>query len=194
MATPGVFKVPGARLSYPQLFKAKGFGNSKEDPKFSAVFILDKVKDAKLIKELRTAIDKIKTDFWGAGKVPSGVKSCLHDGVEKEDVDGYGPGIVFVNTSSSKKPLTVGRQLDELQESDDKLYAGCYVVGSFRLWVQDNEYGKRVNAELRAVQFMRDGERFSDAAPVVAEEEFEALPDDDDGVLGGEDDEASQYL
>jgi hypothetical protein len=67
----------------------------------------------------------------------------------------------------------------ELAEDDGVLYSGCYVNMTVTLWTQDNEYGKRVNANLRAVQFVKDGEAFG-VAPVDAEEEFDEVEIEDD--------------
>jgi hypothetical protein len=48
------------------------------------------------------------------------------------------------------------------------------------VWAQDNKYGKRINASLEAIQFVRHGEAFG-AKPVIAEEVFDDLGGDDDG-------------
>jgi len=56
-------------------------------------------------------------------------------------------------------------------EENGKPYAGCYVNMSIRLWAQDNQFGKRVNAQLRAVQFVKDGEAFGDK-PVDPQKEL----------------------
>ena len=47
-----------------------------------------------------------------------------------------------------------------------------------------NEFGKRINANLRAVQFVKDGEAFG-VKPVDAEDEFDVLEGD---AAGGDDD------
>jgi hypothetical protein len=115
--------------------------------------------------------------------IPKNVKLCLRDGAEKDEIDGYGEEIKFISASCSKRPPVVGRDLTPLAEEDGILYAGCYVNVSFRLWAQDNQFGKRVNAQLRAVQFVRDGDAFGEK-PVVAEEEFSALTDEEADMLG----------
>jgi hypothetical protein len=60
-----------------------------------------------------------------------------------------------------KQPLSVG---------SGKPYAGCYVNASVEVWVQDNQWGKRVNCTLRGVQFLRDGDAFGGGAPASADE------------------------
>jgi hypothetical protein len=47
------------------------------------------------------------------------------------------------------------------------------------VWAQDNQYGKRINAALRAVQFVKDGAPFGEGNIDVSQE-FTAL---DEGVI-----------
>lgn len=164
------------RLSYPNLFKARAMEKDKE-PSFSAAFIFDKVKDAAQIVKLQAMIKAVAEEKWGVGKIPKVMKPCLRDGAEK-DTDGYGPDVMFFSAGNKKRIPVVDRDLTPLTEQDSKPYAGCYVNVSVRLWAQDNDYGKRVNAQLRAVQFVRDGEAFGDK-PADATKEFSALPPQD---------------
>ena len=75
-----------------------------------------------------------------------------------------------------------------LEESDDVVYGGCFVNVLIRPWKQDNKHGKKINANLRAVQFEKDGEAFG-MKPVNAEDEFEPLEGEAAGaaVAGGSD-------
>jgi hypothetical protein len=63
-----------------------------------------------------------------------------------------------------------------LTEDDNVVYAGCYVNAIITLWVQNNSYGKRVNAQLDGVQFAKDGEPFG--AGGIDADEFDLLDDD----------------
>lgn len=165
------------RLSFPALFKARSMEKDKE-PKFSAAFILDKKAHAKQIEALKAAIQTVAEEKWGKGKIPKNMKPCLRDGSEK-DTDGYGEDVVFFSANSVKRVPVVDRNLTPLTEQDGKPYAGCYVNVSIRLWAQDNDFGKRVNAQLRAVQFVKDGEAFGDK-PADPNKEFAALPDEEE--------------
>lgn len=165
------------RLSFPALFKAKAFQKDQE-PKFSATVLLEKEANAKQIEKIRAGIKAVAEEKWGAGKVPKAMKPCLHDGAEKEELEGYGSGVMFLSASNAKRIPVVNRDLTPLTEDDGKPYAGSYVNVSIRLWAQDNEYGKRVNAQLRAVQFVMDGEAFGDK-PADPTKEFSNLGSDD---------------
>lgn len=170
---PNIVKLENVRLSYPNLFTAKAAEGSDE-VKFSASFLLDNEKHAKLIKQIETLIDRIALDHF---KKKVSFKSCLRDGNEKADKEGYGDGVTFFNASRKTRPVVVDRNLNPITEEDGVIYGGCYVNATVRFWVQDNKFGKRVNAELRGVQFVKDGESFG-AGPVNAEEEFDAIEGD----------------
>jgi hypothetical protein len=68
----------------------------------------------------------------------------------------------------------INRDKSPVVESDEVIYAGCYVNASVDIWIQDNNFGKRVNGNLHGVQFVRAGEPFG-AGDVDALEDFEAL-------------------
>jgi hypothetical protein len=179
MAESNQLKLDNVRLSFPDIFKAKAVQEGSE-PKFGAQFLLDKKEHANLITE-------VKKTLWAAAVAHFGKEEakklydkdklhlCLHEGDEK-DYDGYDENNMYISSSSSKRPLIVDRDKTPLAEEDRKPYAGCYVNAVVRIWVQDNQFGKRVNAELMAIQFARDGEAFG-AAPVSADV-FESLEEE----------------
>ena len=172
-------KIINSRLSFPNLFVAKGFKGS--EPKFGAVFLLDKKKHASLIEEIREASIKLAKEAFG-GKVPKKCIMCLHDGEEKEDVDGYGEDVMFLTSSNKKRPQVINRDRSALVEEDGIIFAGCYVNASVNLWVQDNDFGKRINASLSAVQYVKDGEAFGEK-PVDVDSEFEDLSEEESELL-----------
>lgn len=170
-------KLQNVRLSFPNLFKPKAINDG--EPKYGAAFLLNKKDDAAQIDLVRTTMRKIAGEkFGGEAKIPKGIKACLHDGSEK-DYDGYGDEVMFISASSSQRPTVVDRNRTPLTADDGRPYAGCYVNAVIRLWVQDNQFGKRVNAQLQGVQFVRDGEAFGEK-PFNAEEEFEEIADSAD--------------
>lgn len=174
------------RLSFPNLFKAKAYKEG-DDPKYNATFILDTKVNALEIKQVQAGIDKIIADeFKGNAKVLKGV--CLRDGEERIDEegsfkDGYGPGTMFVTTSNPNRPQVVNRNPSiPVTAEDGTVYAGCYVNAIISLWAQSNTFGKRVNANLLAVQFVKEGDPFGQAH-VKVDEEFETLDEDSDSML-----------
>lgn len=185
MATSEKIPLNNVRLSFPKLFKARAFKEDQE-PRFEAAFLLDPSnKDhAKTIKLIKDTANALLVEHFGK-TVPKGIKTCfgLSDETDKE-YDGY-EGMFWITSSNRQRPVVVNRDRTPLTEADGVIYAGCYVNANITLWVQDNQYGKRINANLRSVQFVRDGEAFG-VEPVDAEEEFEPL-EDEEGVEETED-------
>lgn len=167
---PNIIVLQNVRLSFPHLFKPQASqDNPQAEPKYGATLLLDDVKNAAEIKKVQARIEAlVKEKFKGNAKLLKGV--CLRDGAEK-DLPGYGEGTHFVSASSTRRPQVIDMKKQPLTAEDNKPYAGCYVHASIRLWPQDNNYGKRINAELRAIVFVKDGEAFG-AAPVDVDEDF----------------------
>lgn len=167
------------RLSFAQaLFEAQQV-QGQGDKKFSASFIFPPTHPvAAAIKE---GFKKIATEKWGAkaGEVfaamKAGDKLCLHDGDAKPQYEGY-KGNLFVNASNKLRPLVIDGNKSPLDAASGKPYSGCYVNAVIELWAQDNKFGKRINASLLGVQFLRDGQRLSGGG-VASADDFQAIPD-----------------
>ena len=174
-------KLKNVRLAFPNLFVAKAV-NAGDAPKFSASFLIP-YGNAQ-IAMIDKAIDAVAADKWGAKgastakTLRAGGKVCLRDGAIKEDYTGF-EGHMFVSATNSTRPLVIDADKSPLTAEDGKPYAGCYVNVSLDIWAQDNAWGKRVNASLSGVQFLRDGDAFAGGAP--------ASVDDFDDVTEGAD-------
>lgn len=169
-------KLENVRLAFPVLFEAKTV-NGEGEPAFSASFLMAPSHSA--VKALRDAAEAIGKDKWGA-KWPNIKKELqlkdrlpLHDGDTKGDYTGYA-GNLFVTSRNKTRPLVLDRDKSPLTAQDGKPYAGCYVNASIELWAQDNAYGKRINASLRGVQFLKDGDAFAGGG-AASDEEFDDL-------------------
>jgi len=168
-------KLRNVRLSFPALFEARAMDGGT--PKFSAAFLLNKKSDAAQIKSIEEAINSLLKTKNKGSKLPSN-KICLREGSEK-DFEGYGDEVMYVSASNARRPLVVDLQGNPLVANDGKPYAGSYVNANIDVWWQDNKYGKRMNASLRSVQFVKDGEPFG-AGPLDAAKEFEDVTGDED--------------
>lgn len=171
-------KLTNVRLSFPQLFVPKAVQPGSE-AKYGASFLLDKTNDAAQIDAIRKAMFAVATEKWGT-KIPPTLKKCLHEGSEKA-YDGYGPDNMFLSASATVRPSVIDRNLAPLTAEDQRPYAGCLVNAVVRLWAQDNQFGKRINAQLQGVQFTGDGEAFG-AAPFDPNQHFSAEGDGSDGA------------
>jgi hypothetical protein len=180
-ATSDIIKLTNVRLSYPKLAKPEQFRKGEGRPRYSATFLLDPsdAEHAKQIAEIKAATAKIMKEAYG--EVLKGLALCWGDGNkqtnEKGEIkDGY-KDMFYVRTScdENRKPLVINRSRVVVTEGDAQYpYAGCYVNTNITLWAQNNEYGKKINGNLRIVQFVRDGEPFG-AGPINIEDEFEAM-------------------
>jgi hypothetical protein len=172
-------KINNVRLSYPNLWEPKAAQQGGK-VKYSASFLMDKKTNATEIKSLQDAILSVAKAEWGDqnvkwngdklvvrkadGKGGTIVPICLRDGSDKPETPGYGPTVMFFSASTDMPPPVVDRNPTiPLPKGSPRPYAGCIVNGSIRLWAQDNDFGRRVNAQLNAVQFVADGEAFGDA-------------------------------
>ncbi len=156
------------RLSFPSIFNRSTFDG--KEGKFEATFLIDK-SDVKLKKELDLAIQNVLQE---AKIKVAADKICLKDGDESE-YDGY-EGNWSLKASNSKRPIVIDRDKSPLTIDDNKPYAGCYVNAIIEFWVQNNQFGKRVNANLYGIQFYKDGEQFGQGVVDVTDQ-FEDLED-----------------
>ena len=97
---------------------------------------------------------------------------CLHKGdVSKPGQDGY-KGMFYVSGSSGKKRFTiVDGDRSPLTAADGRPYSGCYANAIIQVWAQNNKWGKRINAQIAGVQFLRHGESFG-GGRIAAPDEF----------------------
>jgi len=177
-------RLTNVRLSFPSVFRPKGFEGQDSEPKFQATALFPKDGADDVLTVIREEIDRVGSVEFGE-KWPVIRKSmaaenrlCLKDG-DTKSYDGYADAW-FIASSSTVRPAVVDRDgATPLVNEDARPYAGCYVNMVLRLWAQNNQWGKRINAELKAVQFVADGDRFGGGGPVDPTSVFDALDDAD---------------
>jgi hypothetical protein len=162
-------QLKNVRLSFPSIFNKSVFDG--KEGKYEATFLLSKedVKTKKRIDELiqevlREAKIKVNAD-----------KICVKDGDDVE-YDGYADNW-SIKASSKLRPTVVNKDKSAIIEDDEIIYAGCYVNAIIDFWVQNNSYGKRVNANLYGIQFVKDGEPFG-KNDIDVVDEFEDIDDE----------------
>jgi len=161
------------------LFEPQRGPNGEGDLKFSATLGFKPehpahaaIKEAFRVVSVEKWKDKAAEIFAG---LKAGDKLCLHDGASKPGKEGYA-GVMFVSASNKLKPLVIDGNKSPLSATSGKPYSGCYVNARIQLWPQDNKWGKRINASLMGVQFLRDGERLSGGG-VASADDFQAIPE-----------------
>jgi hypothetical protein len=172
----GRILLKNVRLAFPNLFEATTVGSDpKAKPRYSAMLILG--ADHPQLKEISDAMIAVAKEKWGAKaadvykSLKASDKLALHDGDTKSQYDGLS-GNFFVSAAAQEnaRPTVVDKNRSPLTAKDGKPYAGCYVNASIDIWAQDNNFGKRINAQLRGVQFAADGDAFSAGRPADADE------------------------
>lgn len=174
------FLLRDARLAFPNIW-------TPYKDSFGARLIIPPTH--KQIPELKKVMkDAAKEKWQGKGDaiykaLEASDKLCLHDGNTKAEYEGF-EGNLFVAANSKVRPSVWDQQRNELTQADGKPYSGCYVNASLEIWCQDNkDYGKRINAQLRGIQFLRDGDAFAGGGQPADADEFEEI-----GVDGEEED------
>lgn len=176
------------RLAFPSLWKATAPRTGGEAA-FSASFLLP--NNHKQLAELEAAFKKLAQEKWGAKAdavlkaLKQGDKLCLHNGDSKSEYEGF-EGNMFVSARAKTRPGVYDQQRQELTEADGRPYSGCFVNVSLELWAQDNSFGKRINAQLRGVQFLRDGDAFAGGSRPASGDEFDEIGAE--GTEGSEED------
>jgi len=167
-------KIENVILSYPNIFR-KGFYEGVENKKYTATLVLDKSNPEH--KAIKKVIDKqIESIYKQTKNKRSDFKDdrfCIKDGSDEFE------NSWLIKVGNPKRPKIIDRDRTPLLESDDKIYAGCYVNAIIDLYYYDKQYGKFLLSNLYGVQFQADGDKLGKEIPDVTEE-FEDLDSLDD--------------
>jgi len=167
------------RLSFPHIFEPQA--SEGGEPKYNCTLIIE--PGSANAKALSAAVEQVSKEKWGVKADSTLAALRKNDKVcyrESEKTNGSGDvydgfeGKHYVSASDKARPTVVDRDRTPLTAADGKPYGGCYVNAVVDVWPQDNGYGKRVNASIKALQFVKDGDAFGGSAPVSADE-FEDL-------------------
>lgn len=185
--TNGMIRIDNVIASYPHLDKPHA-GEDGGEPKYSIQGLAPKETHGEIIEVVRAQIKKILAE---KNIKVAGDKLFMKDGdkymEDKEECQGR---YVFSARENDQPVLRMadGTKLhpkDDLAEIKSMFYGGCVVSILINPWVQDNKYGRRINANLRAVKFVEDGTPFGEGRV----DDEEAWEDDDGGNSGFDDDD-----
>lgn len=168
-------KLTNVRMVFPEIFK-KGVFDGKET-KYQASFLIPK-KDTKTYDAIIKSIEDVKKSYKDPNIKISNSKLFVVDG---DDVDSEYDTFQdhwVVRASNSQRPTALDRDKTPLQPEDGKVYSGVYVNAIIEPWIQDNQFGKRVNANLLGIQFSQHGDPLG-GAKVANEDDFDDLGDED---------------
>lgn len=189
------FVTPEGRVSFPQLFEPKAFGN--QPAKYSMTLLFPKNADLTVVKQ---AIKNAAIEEWGdkadamIAKIKQDPKRWpFHDGdKEKPDMVGY-PGHYYISASSkaTNQPGLVNRSKKPILD-EREFYAGCYARAELIAYAYDNEFGKGLGFSLQNVQKLREGEPFTGRRS--AENAFDDLEELEDEAPKSSDEDDSDSM
>lgn len=166
----GVFMTPVFRANFipkgPTLFEAADYkGNGKFKYGVQAIWTPEEFTDKDKVrwKTLQKALNDLSLDKFKkpmAKLPPSAYYVALRDGVEKEDMEGFGEGTVFANITSNQRPDVINLKEQHLgpdYNNADEIYSGCYCRATVTIYAWNNE-GKGIGLGLCNVLKVKDGE------------------------------------
>lgn len=179
----GRILLKNVRVAFAQgIFEPQKVDESSK-PRYGCSFLL--TPDHPQLADVKSKMRAVAVEKW-KGKADAQMaalekkdKTALHDGNDKPNYDGY-PGNFYISAAAQETnaPTVVNQDKTpfDARKGHKRIYSGCYVNASIEFWAQDNQFGQRVNATLRGVQFLKDGDSFS-AASAASSDEFEDVAD-----------------
>lgn len=172
-----IVKLHNVRASFIHVFEPTAF-KPGDELKYKGTFLIPKTSPQ--IAEIEKAINAAASEKWKdkAKGILLSIrgnpnKFCFQDG-DNKTYDGY-QGMMALTAGSKRKPLVLDRDKSPLVAADGRPYSGCYVNVSVDIFTYNNS-GNGISADLRGVQFYKDGDAFSGGAP-LNEDEFQAIDD-----------------
>jgi hypothetical protein len=189
----GTIRIDNLRLSYAHLATPYASTN-KDGTKGKAKFSVTGIASKKTHKEAKDQLVKMIDAILAEHKVkaiPSANKFVRNgDDAGKDEY----VGAWTIKASEDKRPSCRDRKGQTIDREDvaDAIQSGFWGNILIRPWWQDNDFGKKVNANLLAVQLVKEDEPFGEGR--ISEEDidetFESVDDDDDA---GFTDDADDY-
>lgn len=159
------------RFCYANVFEPTSM-NEGDTPKYNVCILISK-DDKKTLEKINKAIEAAKQQGKAkiadkSGKIPSTLKTPLHDGDEERGDDPAFENCFFINANSTRKPSIVDRNLSPIMDRDE-FYSGCYGRASINFYAY-NVNSKGIAAGLNNLQKLEDGEPLAGGSS--AEEDF----------------------
>lgn len=198
----GTIRLDNVRCSYPHLlepYAGEDENGKKQDPAYGIVLLMGKKTHVAAKDMCKARIEELLKE--ARIKALPADKKFLRDG----DLSGKteNEGMFTVSAREKRAPTLRTPSKQQVKKGgvvtvdgkevkvEELFYGGCYVNCIIRPWMQNNKFGKRVNAGLVAVQFVEDGEAFGEGRITESDvdESFDTLEDDESGFDDGDGDE-----
>lgn len=189
----GTIRIDHTRWSYPHVLFP--YESTNDDGKTSLKFNIVALMPKATHKPALTLLTEVRDKILAEKKVPKIASDKFFvkngDDSDKTDYEGHWT----VSASESKKIVVKDadkRTMSKDNEADvEKIFGGVFGSILIRPWWQDHKkYGKRINAGLVAVQYLKTGEAFGEGR--ISEDEiddsFDSYEDEGGDIAGDEDD------
>lgn len=160
----GTILVNGVRASYPHVgtpYEGKN-DDGKVTEKYNVKGMMPKETHKPAMRLMKKHMEKMMADNRVSDLASDRKYLRNGDDLGKPEMKGH-----FVFSASENTPPKLRNAAAQKVENDKKadamFYGGCWINALIRPWWQNHaKYGKRINAGLSAVQFVRDDEPFGE--------------------------------
>ncbi len=177
------------RLSYCYVHQ-KGVFEGKESDKYECTMLLSK-DDEEMSESIRKKCVKALVDKYGSkDKIPAPLKKMVtkdkwgdsdkcffRDGDSTESEAHHGHWAV--KGANKQKPTLLDKAKNPTDEDSGLIYSGSFADVMLSIWIQDNQWGKRINANLNGVRHRNHGDPLSGGGGKASADDFADLDDDD---------------
>lgn len=179
----GLIQLLDVRCSYLYCFEPYTAKPSPQNPNPRPVYTahLMMAPSHPQLRPVATLIDQVGAAHqWKGGLTWEVVKAalkaqdkiCLHKGeVTKAGAPEYA-GLYFISANNKSRFTVIDGDRTPLTAKDGRPYSGCYVNAIIDIYVQDNDFGRRINATITGIQFLRKGDAFGGGPPAADPTEF----------------------
>lgn len=172
------------RLAFVKVNRPEEFTKGDGKPRYSVTLLTERGGDNEKI--IDSAILAAARDKW-ADKAEAVVrmlgataKLCKYDGDTRDYVGFEGMTAVNASCNADMPPTLVTPGRKRLANADQSMiYSGCWANVIVNVWAMDNDFGRRVNAELKGIQFLEDDVRLG-GATVASVDDFEEIEGHED--------------
>lgn len=181
-------KVKNVRAAFLNVREARAAGDDPSKKNFNGNFIV--TPDHPQFKEIQAAVDQTAKDKWPKDwavivkQLRAANKLAFRSGDDKAKYDGFeGNWYISASNREDQPPEIRSRDGKSLLKKggtpmDPEPYSGSFLDVTFDFWAQDNQFGKRINANIVGLQFRKHGDAFS-AVAKATDEDFEDLSAED---------------
>ena len=146
---------PYGVLAFPNLFEARSVPGTNQEPRFSTILVFDEAAQRKPeFKALQDEIIAAAEEKWPKKSDHKNLRWPIRKSEEKEGVNGFTAGTVFINAWTKTRPGVVDRNRNEVLTKAE-IWAGQLARAFVRPFAYDTSGNKGVSLMLENVQIVK---------------------------------------